>query len=463
MNIKNLYRLPFVVFLVFFLLPASATNSVLQMRSNSLPDKLQVVIDLSQRPDFNVFVLSNPIRLVVDVRGKPSASYRNRLSFKNRGVSLVRSGMRGDNEIRIVLDLIRDFHWEAYALMPENGRGHRVVIDIFDASKKHSVKSSAKQAKRLHSARKPIELTSTAAPIIMESEASQNVSVTETVVKKPIKTPIKAKPKSAVVTTKSVKKPVKKPSKSRTSETTAKKPKQDEIVVMIDPGHGGKDSGAIGPRKTKEKHVVLQISKRLKRKIDAIPGMRAILTRSNDRYISLRGRLRLAQKHKPDLFVSIHADAFTKPQAKGSSVFILSNRGATSEAARWLAKRENSVDLKYGVDLGDYEKDVGNVLIQMQQDATIESSNVLAGKTLSQLKGIGKVHKRRVERAGFAVLKSPDIPSMLVETAFISNPDEERKLNSRTYQEKIATAIARGIKAYFKERLPHHLLLINAP
>lgn len=459
-----------------------AVNVVKQMRANSLDDKLQIVVDTAQSPDFSVFVLPNPIRLVVDVRGKPAVDYANRLAFKNRGVSLVRTGMRSSDEIRIVLDLVKDFHWEAYALKPENGRGHRVVIDVFDYSKKYSVKSPAKQAKTLDSARQPVALASADATassaIILESEKQSAIPVEKP--SSPVIVQPSIKPKPSVVTAKppkpvvaSVKptpKPAPKPSqqaitisKPRISDTTAKKPKQDEIVVMIDPGHGGKDSGAIGPKKTQEKRVVLAIAKRLKRKIDATPGMRAILTRNRDKYVSLRGRLRLAQKHKPDLFVSIHADAFTKPQAKGSSVFILSNRGASSEAARWLAKRENSVDLKYGVAIGDYEKDVGNVLIQMQQDATIESSNVLASKTLAQLKHIGKVHKHRVERAGFAVLKSPDIPSMLVETAFISNPEEEKKLNSGAYQEKIANSIAKGIKAYFKERLPHHLLLINAP
>ncbi len=188
-----------------------------------------------------------------------------------------------------------------------------------------------------------------------------------------------------------------------------------------------------------------------------------MLTRKDDTYITLRGRLRLARKYKADLFVSIHADAARNHSAQGSSIYILSRRGASSESARWLAKRENSVDLKYGVDIGDYDKDVGNVIMQLQQDATIEASHILAKKTLSKLKGIGKVHKRSVERAGFVVLKSPDIPSMLVETAFISNPAEERKLRSSRYQEQLAVAISRGIKQYFREHIPHHLMLIEAP
>ncbi len=187
--------------------------------------------------------------------------------------------------------------------------------------------------------------------------------------------------------------------------------------------------------------------------------MKAILTRSSDRYISLRGRLRLARKYKADLFVSIHADAARNRSAQGASVYILSNRGASSESARWLARRENAVDLKYGVDIGDYDKDVSNMIMQIQQDATIESSHLLAKKTLRKMKGIGKLHKRFVERAGFAVLKSPDIPSMLVETAFISNPEEEERLQSEHYQNEIAASIAGGIQAYFADHMPQQLLI----
>lgn len=231
------------------------------------------------------------------------------------------------------------------------------------------------------------------------------------------------------------------------------------LLVVIDPGHGGKDGGAVGAFGTREKDVVLQISKRLKKHIDALPNMRAVLTRSNDRYISLRGRTKIARQKKADLFISIHADAFTRRDVQGSSVFILSTRGASSEAARQLAKRENAVDVKHGVDFKNYDPDISKVLMDIQQSATIESSYVLASKTLGQLKGIGKIHKRYVERAGFAVLKSPDIPSMLVETAFISNPSEERKLKSPAYQERIAKAITKGVKRYFAETLPHHILL----
>ncbi|PIE45357.1 MAG: N-acetylmuramoyl-L-alanine amidase [Gammaproteobacteria bacterium] len=494
-HIKSL----FAFFLLFVAHAVWATNEIHRMRSNSLREKLQIVLDLDEFPTFNAFALSSPTRVVVDIKGKAAPDYRNLLRFKNRGVTLVRTGMRSSDEIRIVLDLKYDFHWEVYALAAEKGYHNRVVIDVYDGKPRAAVaklptagKSMAAKAGRvaLESAKSLPAITLESAALVAKtsnSQSTQSGQAAQAKVKKISKPSVKSstksstnslkkvgKSKNTVVSTASKKAKLKitkssavtkkiKPTVATLKETTDKKLKQREIIVVIDPGHGGKDSGALGRRGTREKDVVLQIAKRLKRKIDAIDGMRGVLTRSNDRYISLRGRLYLARKYKADLFVSIHADAFKKTSAKGSSVFILSTRGASSEAARWLAKRENAVDLKYGVDIGDYDKDVSSMLMGIQQDATIESSHILASRTLKQLKGIGKVHKHRVERAGFAVLKSPDIPSMLVETAFISNPGEEKKLRSPSYQNKLATSIAKGIQQYFREHLPHHLLLVKAP
>ncbi len=495
-------KLLFACLILFFTNNVLAENKIKQIRSNSLPKKLQIVIDVADKPNFNAFALSSPTRLVVDVDGVAASGYRNRLSFKKRGVTLLRTGVRNEKTLRIVMDLDHDYHWEVYALSANKKRGNRVVVDVYDRSQRQfkkidTVKKAIAPSPSISSSSSipslpPIQLESTApedTSIMLASTASQPVKTpklakahtpksakpSKAKTTWPAKTPPTVKPDALESVTvrnrKSDKKPNKviKPSvasatvKTRITDTTANTLKQNKIIVVIDPGHGGKDSGAVGNDNTKEKIVVLQIAKRLKKKIDAMPDMKAILTRSTDKYITLRGRLRLARKYKADLFVSIHADAFHSPRARGSSVFILSNRGASSEAARWLAKRENAVDLKYGIDIGDYDKDISNVLMQIQQDATIESSYILANKTLGQLRGIGKVHKRHVERAGFAVLKSPDIPSMLVETAFISNPDEEKRLNSPAYQEKLATAIAKGIQRYFQAHLPHHLLLINQP
>lgn len=232
-----------------------------------------------------------------------------------------------------------------------------------------------------------------------------------------------------------------------------------DIVVAVDAGHGGEDPGAIGAHGTYEKTVVLQIAKELVKMVNRERGMRAILTRKGDYYVPLRKRMELARRQKADLFISIHADAFTNRKVSGSSVYILSSRGASSEHARWLAEQENASDLVGGVSLDDKDNQLAAVLLDMSQTASEEASIDAAGKVLAGLKKVGKVHKPGVESAAFAVLKSPDIPSMLVETAFISNPQEERKLRSSSYQKKLARAMASGIKRYFQLNAPEDTLL----
>ena len=227
-----------------------------------------------------------------------------------------------------------------------------------------------------------------------------------------------------------------------------------EIIIALDPGHGGEDPGAIGPSRTREKTVVLQIAQRLQSLIDREPGMRAVLTRNSDYYVGLRKRMEIARGHGADLFVSIHADAFQDMRVSGSSVYILSRNGASSEAARWLAEQENAADLVGGVSLDDKDEVLASVLLDLSQTATISASTDVATQVLGGLRQVGPTHKRHVERAGFMVLKSPDIPSILVETAFLSNPEEEVKLNSPAYRNKLAAAVLAGIKAYFLESPP---------
>lgn len=230
-----------------------------------------------------------------------------------------------------------------------------------------------------------------------------------------------------------------------------------DVIVVIDPGHGGKDPGAIGPRRSAEKHAVLAIALKLKQTIDRQPGMRAVLTRTGDYYVGLRERLAIARRYNGDIFVSIHADAFINQQSNGASVFALSQTGATSEAARWLAEKENYSELG-GVNLKGLDDQSGivrSVLIDLSQTATIGSSLKMGGAVLQNLDGITRLHNQRVEQARFMVLKSPDIPSILVETGFISNPREERNLTNHAYQQQLAQAIFRGIKGYFWENPPH--------
>jgi len=227
-----------------------------------------------------------------------------------------------------------------------------------------------------------------------------------------------------------------------------------DLVIAIDAGHGGDDPGAIGRKGTREKDVVLSIARRLASLVEKEPGMRPVLIRQGDYYIGLRQRIDKARKHNADMFVSIHADGFRDSRARGSSVYTLSRRGASSEMARWLAAKENAADLAGGVSLDDKDDLLAEVLLDLSQTATIEASLEVADNMLGELKRLGKTHKSSVQQAGFLVLKSPDIPSVLVETAFISNPAEESKLRSRRHQQDLARAMLQGIKAYFVKRPP---------
>jgi N-acetylmuramoyl-L-alanine amidase len=241
-------------------------------------------------------------------------------------------------------------------------------------------------------------------------------------------------------------------------ETQRKQAQQGEVVrlatIVIDPGHGGEDPGALGRHGSREKDVTLTIARRLKALIDAEPNMRALLTRDGDFYLPLHARVEKARKVRADLFVSIHADAFVRPHARGSSVFALSERRATSEAAQWLAKKENEADLVGGVNLDVKDRYLAQTLLDLSQTATIDHSLRLGSSVLRRLETVNTLHKPRVEQASFAVLKAPDVPSILVETAFISNPEEERRLNDEAYQDKLARALLEGIRDYIAKHPP---------
>lgn len=236
-----------------------------------------------------------------------------------------------------------------------------------------------------------------------------------------------------------------------------------DIIVAIDPGHGGEDPGATGPRGVREKDVALQIARRLKKLIDAEPGMQALLTRDGDYFIALHKRREIAQKHNADLFISIHADAFRDRRVHGSSVYILSPRGATSEHARMLANRENAADLVGGIEIQDKDDMLASVLLDISQSAAIEASLDLGHRMLQELRDLGKLHKKTVQRAGFAVLKAPDVPSILVETAFISNRQEENRLRDPAQQSKLARSLRDGILSYFKTYRPKRVIARASP
>lgn len=235
--------------------------------------------------------------------------------------------------------------------------------------------------------------------------------------------------------------------------------KARDVVIAIDAGHGGEDPGAIGRRGTREKDVVLAIARKLQALVKNERGMRPVMIRGGDYYVSLGNRVKKARKHDADMFISIHADAFKNHRARGSSVFVLSTRGASSETARILAESENSADLIGGVSLHDKDELLQRVLVDMVQSAKIEDSHDVANKVLKSIKGVNRLHKRSVEQAGFKVLKTPGIPSILVETAFISNPEEERKLRSPRHQMAMAQAIMKGVRSYFRNNAPHGSIL----
>jgi N-acetylmuramoyl-L-alanine amidase len=227
-----------------------------------------------------------------------------------------------------------------------------------------------------------------------------------------------------------------------------------DVIVAVDPGHGGQDPGAIGRGGTREKDVTLAIARALARRINTEQGMRAILTRDRDEFLTLRDRIRRARVAKADMFISVHADSIANRSISGASVYVLSERGASNEAARWLAERENEADLMGGVKLDDKDNTLASVLLDLSQSANISASMTAAERVLASLDGVGQVRKSQVQQAGFVVLKSPDIPSMLIETAYISNPVEELRLKSTGQQAKLADAIFSGVRRYFEENPP---------
>src|SRR6185437_6825320 len=339
-------------------------------------------------------------------------SLPGRIDVSDPYIRAVRIGRFKPTILRLVLDLKTDVVPQAFVLKPVGDYGYRLVLDIYPAIPLDPLMALLNE-----------NTTAMLQPDV-NAETKSNIKANSKIAKN-IETLRKNKPDTIRL-----------------------------ITVAIDPGHGGEDPGAISRSGTHEKDITLAIAKKLKAKIDKEPNMRAALTRDGDYFISLPMRLVKARQLHADLFVSVHADAFIKPHARGSSVFALSERGATSAAARWLAKKENEADLIGGVNLDIKDPYLKQTLLDLSQTATINDSVKLGREVLSQIGDINHLHKNEVEQAGFAVLKSPDIPSILVETAFISNPDEERKLKNAAYQDKLAEAMLAGIKRYFANNPP---------
>ncbi len=379
---------------------AGAAARVDGVRLQELGGVQQLILNLDQPVQHSSFLLDNPPRLVIDLEETQARNGSFGAGVVGGVVRSVRSGVRDGRHLRVVVDLSSGVQHRTYLLAPDPQGGHRLVVEI------------GRFAGGAVAARPTQALASSAEPAPIP-----NVSVV----------------------------------------------RKKQVVIAIDPGHGGKDPGAIGPSGVREKDVVLAIARRLRDSINRQSGMRAVLTRDRDVFLPLRERINVARRHKADMFISVHADAVEHPNANGSSVYMLSTKGASSEAARLLAQRENAVDLIGGIKINHPDEDVASVLLDLSQDATLEASMTLGGRILRYLGQLGDLHRDNVERAAFAVLKAPDIPSVLVETAFISNPNEEAKLRDAAYQQRLADAIASGVSQYFQQRPPRQWLVDASP
>jgi N-acetylmuramoyl-L-alanine amidase len=373
--ISPLFTLPFT---------ASAT----QIRNARLwrsDDKLRLVFDLSGPVNYKTFSLTAPERLIIDLSGAGLSGDFSQLVLKNSGITSIRSGHFGKADTRIVLDLATPMQLTSFLLPPQDGQGHRLVLDLTSATQ--------------------------------------------------VPHPIAAAPRPLV---------------------DRAHPKRD-IIVVVDPGHGGKDPGAIGSKGQREKDVVLSIAQLLAKRLKREKGFDVKLVRNDDFFVPLRKRVEIAHKHNADMFISVHADAAPRISASGASVYALSEGGATSATARFMAQRENGADLLGAtslLNLKDKDPMLAGVILDMSMNATIASSLQLGSSILGSLEGITSLHQKRVEQAGFAVLKSPDVPSILVETGFISNARDSARLVTARHQQAVAEGLFLGLQRYFQKNPP---------
>lgn len=397
---------------LFSPLPAFASQ-ILAVRVWPSEDYTRVTLENDANLKTNHFIIKDPERLVVDVEGidlNPTLkSLIAKIQPNDPYIKQVRVGQNRPGVVRLVFDLKEEVNPQVFTLAPVDKYQHRLVFDLYPVNPPDPI--AALIEKGQWSLDKPNEPTMP--PPVAE-----------------------------------VKPPFAEPKNDRAPQVSRM------LTIALDPGHGGEDPGAVGRGGSYEKHIVLSIAKRLKAKLEQHPNMRVMLTRDGDYFVPLHVRVQKARKVQADLFVSIHADAFVQPTANGSSVFALSEKGASSTAARWLANKENAADLIGGTNIKNHDKQLASVLLDLSTTAQINDSLRLGKAVLNEIGGVNRLHKNAVEQAGFAVLKAPDIPSILIETAFISNPEEEAKLNDDAYQDRMADAVAQGIKKYFAKNPP---------
>ena len=434
--------------------------SVVAVRVWPAPDYSRVTLESDKPLKTTQTFIPNPPRLAVDIQGMQLTNTLKELAVKvqpdDPNIASIRIGQNSPNVVRMVLDLKQAANPQVFTLKPVPPYQHRLVLDLYPAQELDPL-AQLIQERLPGSSELAANTTATAAaPAHDDDPLSQLIAQRQTTQAEP-SAPATAAPPSAPAQVAAAPAQPAQPAQPAPSTKTAG-PTERIIIVALDPGHGGEDPGAIGPRGTREKDIVLKIALLLRQRINAtrINGnpMRAFLTRDADFFVPLATRVSKARRVQADLFISIHADAFTKPSAKGASVFALSPKGASSAAARWLADKENQADLIGGVNVTSKNKAVQNAVLDMSTTAQIRDSLHLGSAVLSHIGGFAKLHKPKVEQAGFAVLKAPDIPSVLIETAFISNPDEELRLRSPAYQAKLADAIMQGIRQYFAKFPP---------
>lgn len=387
--------------LLLWVTQSQAATEITATRIWPAADYTRLTLESTQAIRHTMFTVDNPDRLVIDLEdielGESLRQLTGKIGSDDPYINSVRVARFKPGVVRLVLDLKSQVKPQLFDLNPVGEYGHRLVLDVYPAKAADPLMALLDQDKPVKSP----DIT----PALTPSPS--------------LKTPPEARART--------------------------------LIIAIDAGHGGEDPGAQGSRGSHEKNVTLSIARRLCALVNETPNMRGVLIRDGDYFIPLGGRVAKARRARADLFVSIHADAFIKPDAHGSSVFALSEHGATSTAARWLAKKENEADLIGGVNIAVKDPFLARTLLDLSQTATIADSIRLAKHVLGELDDINDLHSGHVEQAGFAVLKSPDIPSILVETAFISNPGEEARLNDEAYQTKLANAVLGGIKRYFAQ------------
>ena len=462
-NILNTFTSQFlvVIALLFVSFNAYSANSIIAARVWPAQEYTRITLESEVPIKHQLIILKNPDRLVLDIENIDLNNVLKTLSDKilssDPYIKQVRVANFKPNVVRIAVDLKGEIKPNIFALPPAGEYKYRLVLDIYPLQDELMAMLGKKSAENTDTVNlqqsdvdKQNQATNQPKPVVepLPSNAGEVIDPSEQAEIPAILTPPATVNKTDPVKPDPIKPEPVKP-EVKPEEVINNKEDDRLITIAIDAGHGGEDPGARGANGSHEKVITLAIAKKLKAKIDAEPNMRGVLTRDGDYFVPLGMRVAKARKLKSDLFVSIHSDAFTNPAARGSSVFALSEKGATSASARYLAKKENESDLIGGVSLGGRDPVLARTLLDLSQTAMINDSLKLGKSVLAQIGDINKLHKNHVEQAGFAVLKSPDIPSILVETAFISNPEEERRLNDDAYQDKLVTSILTGIKKYF--------------